>query len=45
MKRNVRIQGSLLAVFFLCTAGAALGQRQGGGAWIPSGWRTARWPP
>lgn len=28
MKRNVRVQGSLLAVFFLCTAGAALGQRQ-----------------
>ncbi len=28
MKRNVRIQGSVLAVMFLCTAGAALGQGQ-----------------
>jgi hypothetical protein len=29
MKRNAKIQGSVLAVFFLCTAGVALGQRQG----------------
>lgn len=35
MKRNVRIQGSLLVVFFLCTAGAALGQQQAGGAVDP----------
>ena len=35
MKRNVRVQGSLLAVIFLCTAGAALAQRKGGGAMDP----------
>ncbi len=35
MKRNVRIQGTLLAVLFLCTAGAALGQQKGGGAMDP----------